>query len=301
MITSLCYLGITSPNHGQWPSLGTDFLGAQLGEPGPDGSVRLRIDDAIWRIQIHPGDEDAVAYFGWGVAHEEDLDAVVAALADADVTATPGSAELAAARNVNRLVHFEDPWGFRHEVVWGQETEVGSFHPGRAMSGFVTGSQGLGHVLLLLPDIEAGHAFFSGVLGFQLSDKIIVPGRLNARFYHVNARHHTLALGQGPPGVAGLNHLMLQVRSMDDVGTAYDLVPKLDIPLTLTLGRHTNDRMFSFYFSTPSSFHIEYGYDGLEVTDDWVPRVYNASAVWGHVFQPEAAQRAPGIMHPLSS
>ena len=27
------------------------------------------------------------------------------------------------------------------------------------------------------------------------SDKIIVPGQLNARFYHVNARHHTLALG----------------------------------------------------------------------------------------------------------
>ena len=62
----------------------------------------------------------------------------------------------------------------------------------------MTGTQGLGHVLLLIPDIEEGHAFFSGVLGFELSDKIIVPGQLNARFYHVNARHHTLALGERP-------------------------------------------------------------------------------------------------------
>ena len=97
---------------------------------------------------------------------------------------------------------------------------------GRAVpvSGFVTGTQGLGHVLLLIPDIEKGHAFFNGVLGFELSDKIIVPGQLNARFYHVNARHHTLALGECPPGVAGFNHLMLQTKSIDDVGSAYDML-----------------------------------------------------------------------------
>ncbi|WP_270889334.1 VOC family protein [Pedococcus sp. 5OH_020] len=301
MIKALAYLGVNSPNHEQWPAFATEFLGAQLADPGPDGAVRIRIDDAVWRIQVHPADQDSVAYFGWQVDHEEDLDVVIAALADAGVTATRGGQDLAEARNVNQIISFDDPWGFHHEVVWGQETAIGTFLPGRPISGFVTGQQGLGHVLLLMPDIEKGHEFFSGVLGFELSDKIIVPGRLNARFYHVNARHHTLALGECPPGVAGFNHLMLQVRSMDDVGTAYDMVEEKNIPLTLSLGRHSNDKMFSFYFSTPSSFHIEYGYDGVEVTEDWVPRVHNKSAIWGHVFQPEAAQRAPGIMHALDA
>jgi 2,3-dihydroxybiphenyl 1,2-dioxygenase len=300
MIKALAYLGINSPRYDDWRSFGTEFLGAQLAENGPDGAVRLRVDDAAWRLQIHPAGADAVAYIGWAVDYEEDLDAITAKLSAAGVTAERGSEADADARNVNRLITFEDPWGFRHEVVWGQHADPASFHPGRPISGFVTGSQGLGHVLLMMPDIEAGHAFFSGVLGFELSDKIIVPGRLNARFYHANARHHTLALGQCQPGSAGLNHLMLQVNSMDDVGTAYDMAEEKGVPLTLGLGRHTNDKMFSFYCSTPSSFHIEYGFDGLEVTPgEWVPRVYGKTAIWGHQLQPGAEARPPGIMHQL--
>ena len=155
-------------------------------------------------------------------------------------------------------------------------------------------------MLLLIPDIEKGHAFFNGVLGFELSDKIIVPGQLNARFYHVNARHHTLALGECPPGVAGFNHLMLQTKSIDDVGSAYDMLEEQQVPLTLSLGRHTNDRTFSFYCATPSLFNIELGFDGVEVTPDWVPQVYNKTAIWGHKLDPEAKNRPPGIMHPLA-
>jgi catechol 2,3-dioxygenase-like lactoylglutathione lyase family enzyme len=154
-------------------------------------------------------------------------------------------------------------------------------------------------VLLLMPDIEAGHEFFTK-LGFRLSDKIIVPGRLNARFYHCNARHHTLALGQCPPGVAGLNHLMIQVGAIDDVGTGYEIAQEIGVPLTLTLGRHTNDQQFSFYHSTPSSLHVEYGFGGLEVEDEtWVPRVFDRTAVWGHKPHPDGSGRPPGIMHPL--
>jgi biphenyl-2,3-diol 1,2-dioxygenase len=300
MIKSLAYLGVNSPRHADWRSFGPDFLGAELAEDGADGSVRLRVDDAAWRLQIHPAETDSVAYFGWAVDHEEDLDEVVERLAAAGVTAERGSRELADARNVDRLVSFEDPWGFPHEVTWGQHSYPATFRPGRAGSGFVTGTQGLGHVLLLIPDIEKGHAFFHGVLGFELSDKIIVPGQLNARFYHVNARHHTLALGECPPGMAGFNHLMLQTKSIDDVGSAYDLIEEHQVPLTLSLGRHTNDRTFSFYCATPSLFNIELGFDGVEVTPDWVPQVYNRTAIWGHKLDPEAKNRPPGIMHPLA-
>lgn len=299
MIKALAYVGVNSPRHEDWRRFGTEFLGGELADDGPDGAVRLRVDDAAWRLQIHPAEEDSTAYFGWQVDHEEDLDVVVSRLAEAGVTAERGSVELADARNVNRLVFFTDPWGFRHEVVWGQHAYPTTFRPGRPISGFVTGTQGLGHVLLLMPDIEAGHEFFSGVLGFELSDKIIVPGELNSRFYHVNARHHTLALGQCPPGVAGFNHLMLQMRSIDDVGNAYDLLEKHEVPLTLSLGRHTNDKTFSFYCATPSLFNVEVGYDGIEVGADWVPQVYATTAIWGHKLDPEAKNRPPGIMHPL--
>ena len=299
MIKSLAYVGVNSPRAEDWRRFGTGFLGAELAPDGPDGAVRLRVDDAAWRLEIHPAEEDSVAFFGWAVDHEEDLDTVAEKLAAAGITAERGSRELADARNVDRILTFTDPWGFPHEVIWGQHLYPSTFRPGRASSGFVTGTQGLGHVLLLMPDIEAGHEFFSGVLGFELSDKIIVPGQLNARFYHVNARHHTLALGQCPPGVAGFNHLMLQVKDIDDVGRAYDLLDDYDVPITLSLGRHTNDKTFSFYCATPSLFNVELGYDGIEVTGDWVPQVYNQTAIWGHHLDPEAKNRPPGIMHSL--
>ena len=44
MITSLAYLGITSPNKDEWPEMATKFWGAMLTDPGPDGSVRLKFD-----------------------------------------------------------------------------------------------------------------------------------------------------------------------------------------------------------------------------------------------------------------
>lgn len=300
MITSLAYLGVGSPNKDEWPPMATDMWGAMVADPGPDGAVRIKIDDAPWRIQIHPADQDETRYIGWGVDWEEDLDTLEEALADAGITAERGDAQLAAARDVNRILVFTDPWGFRHEVTWGRTAQRSTFRPGRAISGFVTGQQGLGHLLLLIPDIEEGHRFFTR-LGFRLSDKIIVPGKLNARFYHCNARHHTLALGQCPPGVAGLNHVMLQMSSLDDVGTGYEIAREMGVPITLTLGRHTNDQQFSFYHSTPSSFHVEYGFGGLEVDEEtWVPKVYDRTAVWGHAKHPDSEGRPPGIMHPLA-
>ena len=56
---------------------------------------------------------------------------------------------------------------------------------------------------------------------------------------------------------------MLEVAALDDVGTALDIVNERQIPLAMSLGRHTNDLMTSFYVRTPSGFEIEYGTGGL--------------------------------------
>ena len=58
MITSLAYLGLKSPKAHEWPEMATRFWGAMVTDPGPDGSVRLKFDEADWRLQIHPGERD---------------------------------------------------------------------------------------------------------------------------------------------------------------------------------------------------------------------------------------------------
>ena len=64
--------------------MATRFWGAMVTDPGPDGSVRLKFDEADWRLQIHPGERDETAYLGWGVAP---ADVQLAARADVE-TAT---------------------------------------------------------------------------------------------------------------------------------------------------------------------------------------------------------------------
>lgn len=297
MIESLGYIGFESPKAEEWLTFGPEVLGLELAGRGPDGAVRLRVDDAAHRIAIHPAERDDLAYLGWAVAGPSALDAAVVALEKQGLPVEPGDAELAALRGVAGLAWFVDPFGFRHELAWGQLARPASFRPGRAMSGFVTGSGGLGHAVLIVPDLERAQAFYTGVLGFRLSDRI--DAGIPVRFLHCNPRHHSLALA-GVPGAVGMHHLMLEARSLDDVGTALDLCQRRGVPITMTLGRHTNDHMTSFYLRTPSGFEVEYGWGGRLVEDEasWVVGAYDATSIWGH--HPPATPLPPGIVRPFA-
>ncbi len=189
-----------------------------------------------------------------------------------------------------------DPWGARHEFVAGQHRRPGTFWPGRPLSGFVADDFGLGHVVLIVPDLAEADAFYGDILGFTLSDRVDEE-HMKVRFYHCNGRHHSLAVAQ-VPGKVGLNHLMLEVKSLDDVGTGLDLAKAAGVPVLRGLGRHTNDLMTSFYMLTPSSFQIEYGHGGIVVDDlTWIAATNDRPSLWGH----ELHRGRPGHPRPASS
>lgn len=295
MIKSLSYIGFTSPNATEWKAFGPDILGLEVLDPSADGGVRLRNDDATWRIAVHPGETDDLAYLGWEVDGPRGLADAIEALSAAGIDVQTGDAELAATRRVEGMVWFVDPFGFRHELSYGMANEPGSFTPGRAGISFVTGEGGLGHAVLIVPDLEAATAFYVGLLGFTHSDDIDMG--LYVRFLHCNPRHHSLAFS-AVPGMAGVHHLMLEVDNIDDVGRAYDLVNAQGIPVAMTLGRHTNDEMTSFYVRTPSGFEVEYGTGGrlIDTSQPWESGHYDAMSYWGH--KPPASPMFPGILRP---
>jgi 2,3-dihydroxybiphenyl 1,2-dioxygenase len=298
MIESLGYIGFISPKAEEWLTFGPEVLGLEVAGRGPDGAVRLRVDDVAHRIVVHPGERDDLGYLGWMVAGPGALDAAVVVLEKKALTVERGDPELAALRGVAGLAWFVDPFGFRHELAWGQLSRPFSFRPGRAISGFVTGRGGLGHAVLIVPELERAQAFYTGVLGFRLSDRI--DAGIEVRFLHCNPRHHSLALA-GLPGVVGVHHLMLETASLDDVGTALDMCQQRSVPITMTLGRHTNDHMTSFYLRTPSGFEIEYGWGGRLVEDEasWVVGAYDATSIWGH--RRPSTPMPPGILRPFEA
>lgn len=102
----------------------------------------------------------------------------------------------------------------------------------------------------------------------------------------VNPRHHSMALGNRSKAGGGsarrLGHFMVEVNDLDDVGLAQAASEVRGLNPG-QLGRHTNDRMLSFYMTTPSGFRVEFGFGGLLIDDcEWTVREYSSTSVWGH-------------------
>ena len=70
----------------------------------------------------------------------------------------------------------------------------------------------LGHVLFFTPDPVAAERFYTGLLGFKVSDR--VPGLLS--FLRCATDHHTLAFGKSSH--RGFHHASYEVGSFDEVG-----------------------------------------------------------------------------------
>jgi 2,3-dihydroxybiphenyl 1,2-dioxygenase len=285
-VTSLGYLGLGVKNPDAWEKFATQILGLQSSGVADDGRLLLRMDEYAYRFALHRDDADDIAYAGWEVADAAGLRDVTERMRAIGIEAKAASSEEAAARRVTEMVRFTDPNGIACEVFCGPSVQFENpFQSPRTIGGFVTGEQGVGHIVVAVPDMQKSLRFYCEGLGFRISDTIDMkfgPMSVTMVFLHCNARHHTLALVP-VPAPKRLHHFMLQLRSIDDVGATMYLVQDKGIELTATLGRHTNDHMLSFYMRTPSGFEIEYGWGGREVDDaTWHVQKHHAPSIWGH-------------------
>lgn len=279
MLQSLGYAGFGSAALDDWRQFGTGLVGLQAVERS-QSLLAFRMDDRKQRIVIDRSMPDGARFFGWELADAAALGALAARLeaAEIDVVAEPQTT--ADARRVRALISFRDPAGNRLEAFYGAEIDDTPFSPGRSISGFRTGPLGLGHAVLTVENIDTVMPFYVDVLGFGLSDYMQKPFR--AYFFHINARHHSLALIE--TGRNGMHHLMVELFSLDDVGQSYDVALSEPERVSVTLGRHTNDLMTSFYAKTPSSFMVECGWGGREIDPStWRPfELQDGPSLWGH-------------------
>ncbi|HEV7876462.1 VOC family protein [Bradyrhizobium sp.] len=278
-LQALGYVGFGSSDLDDWRQFGTGLVGLQAVER-TSSLLAFRMDDRKQRIVIDRSLPEGERFFGWEVADAAALDALAAKLEQAAVEVTSEPGTLADNRRVKRLMSFRDPAGNRLEAFYGAEIDESPFLPGRSISGFRTGPLGLGHAVLTVENIDAMMPFYVDVLGFQLSDYMQKPFR--AYFFHINARHHSLALIE--TGRNGMHHLMVELFSLDDVGQCYDIALSQQDRVNVTLGRHTNDFMTSFYAKTPSSFMVECGWGGREIDPStWQPfELMDGPSLWGH-------------------
>jgi 2,3-dihydroxybiphenyl 1,2-dioxygenase len=260
-------------------------VGLVPGEPAASGERTWRNDDRATRVVVRPGPANDAVAVGFEAVDAAAFDGTVAALEGMGLAVVEADG---CERRVQRLVRTRAPWGVDVEVVLGLASAPTPFASALVPGGFLTEGVGFGHVVFTTTAFDESHGFLVDGLGFRQSDWLemeITEGiELEVRFYHCNARHHTVALARAPFDLPQrLHHIMFELNERDDVGAAFDRAWASELPIPNGLGRHDNDGMFSFYLQTPAGLQIEVGHGAKVVTDDWDGnRRYDRISAWGH-------------------
>lgn len=274
-IRKLGYVGLDVTDVDAW----SDLLGRTLGvgvsteKAGGEQVTLAELDAFKYRLALHPAAQDRPRHIGWIVDSPNELDRLTARLTDAGYAVQDGTPDQVQLRGATRLRWFTDPVGYRVELALGEaKVRPGPQRP----PGPGRGVTGLGHLVLAGPKLAETRELYESVLEFKLTD-YRAPGLF---FFRCNSTHHSIALAQAES--ASLHHLELEHDGLDDVGLAYDRARANGVPISISLGRHMNDRALSFYVRNPSGFHLEIGCGGIEVGDDWVPHDFGVGDLWGH-------------------
>jgi 3,4-dihydroxy-9,10-secoandrosta-1,3,5(10)-triene-9,17-dione 4,5-dioxygenase len=288
-VINLGYVVVESDEVSAWGEFAGGVLGMSV-QQNTTGDVLLRMDDRVARIIVrdapsggdHPAGSAAFVV-GWECPSEPEWQRCAQAI---------DKAGIATNRTDQSEWHTEafscvDPAGVRCEFFYGGKVDPASHFVSPLGVTFVTGAQGLGHVTISTPHCREAAEFYSGVLGFQVRETKITGDERRWRwaFLSPSEREHSLAvMDVGRDGQ--LMHILIEVADLDSVGRAMDRCLDGAAPMSVSLGRHWNDEMVSFYVRTPSGFDVEYGYGGRKVDSDrWSRRAQGGSgavSLWGH-------------------
>jgi 2,3-dihydroxybiphenyl 1,2-dioxygenase len=290
-----------------WKRFAGEGIGLGLADESPD-LLAYRIDNRARRLIIRKAASDDVAALGWQMQNEAALELALSRLRARAIAVEEIAGEEAELRGVRRLWRFVGPkrQGFELFV----DPVLDAVPPKLAGSGFVTGDLGLGHVAITTRRPQDMVTFWREIFDARISDYIVekIDGvNLRITFLRVNPRHHSIAVA-ATVGVAmdpfptKIQHLEMQVNSLDDVGAAYRRCRRLGFKIAMSVGQHTNDKGVSFYAVSPSGFYFELGWNPLLVDDaaGWEPEVHQGISIWGHKPQDQTvgdklAQIASGV------
>ncbi|GGJ58299.1 VOC family protein [Streptomyces brasiliensis] len=274
-VCKLGYVSLNVTDVDAWTGLFSRTLGVEATSDkiGAQDVALLELDEFKYRLALYASAEDSPREVGWIVDSPTELDRITRRLTHAGFAVQDGSADETELRGATHLRWFTDPAGYRVELAVGEsKVRSGPARPVDASPGVT----GLGHFVLASPKLDELRELYESVLEFRVTD-YRAPGLY---FLRCNRTHHSIALAWAE--TTSIHHLEIEHGSLDDVGRAHDRAVANGVPISISLGRHMNDKAISFYVKNPSGFHLEIGYGGIKVSEDWTPHDFGRSDVWGH-------------------
>jgi 2,3-dihydroxy-p-cumate/2,3-dihydroxybenzoate 3,4-dioxygenase len=255
-IHDIMQVGVGMPELERFENFARDMLGFPVTK-SPDGKVTyLRPDQYQHRIAACPASEPALRYVGFDVGSPQELAEWETKLTAEGIDWRHGTTEECVERHVTDFIEFADPDGHHLALSYGFEIDKEPVRYTRELRVL-----GLGHVLLTVADTQRSHDFYTGVLGFRLSDWVIVGDNIRLCFLRCNARHHCIAFAPCMPGKSPrLQHVMLEMESLDDVMRSYHFLRLHNAPIGMGPGRHPNCQTVHVYVQTPGGFAVEFGW-----------------------------------------
>ena len=286
LIKRLGMVGAEASDLKTWEVFAGHCMGMMVTPHHNNNGFALRIDERKQRFWISEGPLDDMTFLGWEVDNVAAVNTLAEQLQARGHEVKWGTDKEHSDREVERFFKFKDPSGNPHEIFCGAAIATTPFVSPTLRGKFITGDQGMGHSVLMQRDIHEADEFFRA-LDFGVSDYISEDGGIvvaNLLFMHVNKRHHSIGIAPGAPHIRKrIDHVMIQVDNMDDVGLSFDRCIDSGIRIRETIGRHPNDKMFSFYPHTPSGWSIEMGYEALTVVPgQHETNFFHQMSAWGN-------------------
>jgi len=280
-IHEIMQVGIGMPDREKFENFTRDMLGFAVSR-SPDGAVTyVRPDQYQHRIAARAAPQPVLHYVGFDVGGPQQLAEWETRLTAEGIDWRRSSPAECVERHVTNFIEFKDPDGHPLALSHGFEVDKEPVRYTRDLSVLR-----LGHVLLTVQDTQRSHDFYTGVLGFRLSDWVYLDDNIRLCFLRCNERHHSLAFAPCMPGKSPrLQHVMLEVESLDDVMRSYHFMRIHGAPIGMGPGRHINCQTVHVYVQTPGGFAVEFGWGHRRLDDaTHQPIVYPVGSpvdIWG--------------------